>query len=110
LEIYNVKHPSNNKKQIVGDSFTFTLIPYVNNLNKGYNYLTSNKFSIREKYLNFEQYDFSGNIEELEFCTKFLKQTNIIEIINFITCSNLILVNSNQCTIDSKHKLKLIIN
>jgi hypothetical protein len=68
-----------------------SLIIALNELYK--NYLTSNKFSIREKYLNFEQYDFSGNIEELEFCTKFLKQTNIIEIINFITCNNLILVN-----------------
>ena len=67
---------------------------FLNNLINIYeNYRTSKDFFIKEKYKSSEQYDFCGNIEDLDFCVKFLRDIKIIEEMNFICCSNLILTN-----------------
>ena len=52
-------------------------------------------FYIKKKYKNFNQFDFSSNIKKLDFCAQFIKDSNLINVLNFITCDDLVLSSIN---------------
>jgi hypothetical protein len=52
-------------------------------------------FYIKDKYKQFNQLDYKLNIKNLDFCVEFIKASNLINILNFITCNDLILSDLN---------------
>lgn len=52
-------------------------------------------FYVKDKYKNFNQLDYKLNVENLDFCVEFIKVSNLINTLNFITCNNLILSDLN---------------
>ena len=65
-------------------------------LTDGLKNLFTNKeknFYTKEKYKNVNQFDLT-NKENLDFCVQFLKDSDLINILNFITCNDLILTGA----------------
>ena len=65
-------------------------------LTDGLKNLFTNKeknFYTKEKYKNVNQFDLT-NKENLEFCVQFLKDSDLMNILNFITCNDLILTGA----------------
>ena len=65
-------------------------------LTDGLKNLFTNKeknFHTKEKYKNVNQYDLT-NKDNLDFCVQFLKDSDLKNILNFITCNDLILISA----------------
>ena len=61
-------------------------------------------FYIKDKYKNFNQLDYKLDIKNLDFCLEFIRASNLIDTLNFITCNDLILSDLNVRINQNKQK------